>query len=240
MAKEKANTNGVENFYEHQGMKEFLTSTPNPCFDSHHINVPFRMLVVAASGGGKTTFLLNLINKMQNTFLHLHIVYKCSEPIYEFLEKKLTARKVSFYTKMSDLPTVDNMPNKGKSQLVVFDDQINEISKTQQMISEFFIRGRKKMLSMAYLTQSYFKVPKIIRLNINYLILLKLSSDRDLKLIVSDYGLGVDVEDLYKIYKNATTTKFNFLKIDIDESDNNKKFSHNWTGFYKISGNEDS
>ena len=40
-----------------------------------------------------------------------------------------------------------------------------------------------------------------------------------------------------KFYKDAT--KDNFFKIDIENRDDNKKFSHNFTGFYKID-NEDS
>ena len=43
--------------------------------------------------------------------------------------------------------------------------------------------------------------------------MLKLSSDRDLNLILSDFGLGVDKAVLLKIYKDATREKFNFLKV---------------------------
>ena len=59
---------------------------------------------------------------------------------------------------------------------------------------ELFIRGRKigKGLSLIYLSQSFFKIPKIIRQQFNYLFLLKLSSGRDLNLILSDFSLGVD------------------------------------------------
>ena len=42
-----------------------------------------------------------------------------------------------------------------------------------------------------------------------------------------------------KLYKDATKDKFNFLKIDIENRDDNKKFSHNFTGFYRVD-NEDS
>jgi len=118
--------------------------------------------------------------------------------------------------------------------LVVFDDQVNE--KNQDIIKELMIRGRKigKGLTLCYLSQSFFKIPKIVRLQFSHLILLKLSSNRDLNLILSDYCLGVNRDELATIYKNATQNKFNFLKIAIDEPDNNKKFSHNWTGFYQI------
>ena len=62
--------------------------------------------------------------------------------------------------------------------------------------------------------------------------LLKLSSIRDLNLILSDFSLGIDRKQLATVYKEATKQQFNFLKIDIDNPENNKKFSHNWTDFY--------
>ena len=61
------------NFYQHKNMKQFLTEYENPHFDSHQITVPFRMAVIAASGGGKTHFLLNLIAKIQNTFGAIYV-----------------------------------------------------------------------------------------------------------------------------------------------------------------------
>ena len=57
---------------------------------------------------------------------------------------------------------------------------------------------------------------------------------RDLNLILSDFSLGVNKDELKLIYKNATKRKFDFLKIDIDNRNNNEKFSHNWKDFYHI------
>ena len=64
-----------------------------------------------------------------------------------------------------------------------------------------------------------------------------MSGKRDLNLILSNYSLGIEVDKIMKFYKDAT--KDNFFKIDIENRDDNKKFSHNFTGFYKID-NEDS
>ena len=62
---------------------------------------------------------------------------------------------------------------------------------------------------------------------------------RDLNLILSNYALGIEVDQIMKLYKNATKDKFNFLKIDIENRDDNKKFRLNFTGFYQIE-DEDS
>jgi len=229
----KEESDEMRNYYKSPKMKEFLDDVPNPHFDDHHIKVPFRMCVVAASGGGKSSFILNLIEKMKNTFYHIYVVHKTDEPIYSYLEKQLPKR-VTFYKRIGELPLVNNFPNKGKPQLVVFDDMVTEPAASQQLIAEFYIRGRKRLLSMAYLSQSFFKIPKIIRININYLILLKLSGDRDLRLIVSEYGLGITPDELMKIYKHATSKQFDALKIDCDESNNNRKFSRNWKSYYHV------
>jgi hypothetical protein len=124
----------------------------------------------------------------------------------------------------------------------VFDDVVNYSDKEQGIIKEYYIRGRKmgRGISMCYLSQSFYRIPKIIRLQCNYLILLKLGSKRDLALILSDYGLGVDKTELMELYRDATKVPFDFLKLNLDERDDNKRFSHNWTGFYTIESNSDS
>ena len=233
--------NEMVNFYKHNKMKEFLTEYHNPCFDSHQIKIPFRLAVISASGGGKTQWLLNLISRMSDTFGHIYVCYRTAEPLYLFLAKAIGEDKITFFTQLSKFPQINEMP-KDKQILCIFDDVVNYSDKEQGIIKECYIRGRKhgKGISMCYLSQSFFRIPKIIRLQCNYLILLKLGSKRDLALILADYGLGVDKNELMTIYKDATKIPFDFLKISTDERDDNKRFSHNWTAYYDIGGDSDS
>jgi hypothetical protein len=237
--KKMKGNNEMINFYEHPHIQKLLPKYHNPHFQDSQIKVPFRMGIIGSSGGGKTQMLLNLIAKMNDTFGHIHVVYKASEPLYEFLEKKIGAKFITFYTKLTDLPPITDFPHKDKQQLIVFDDQVNE--KNQEIIKEFYIRGRKvgQGLSLCYLSQSFFKIPKIVRQQFGYLILLKLSSIRDLNLILSDFSLGVDRKQLAAVYKDATSEQFQFLKVDIDNPDNNKKFSRNFTDFYIFDSDSD-
>jgi hypothetical protein len=245
MSKKKSlaidNNNEMVNFYAHKGMKQFLTEYENPHFDSHGIKVPFRMAVIASSGGGKTQLLLNLIAKMQDTFGHIYVCYRTNEPLYDFLQKQIGADKITFFTQLSKFPQVNEMP-RDKQLLCVFDDVVNYSDKEQGIIKEYFIRGRKmgRGISMCYLSQSFYRIPKIIRLQCNYLILLKLGSKRDLNLILGDYGLGVDKETLMSIYRVATKVPFDFLKVSLDERDDNKRFSHNWNNYYEIGSDSES
>ena len=42
------------------------------------------------------------------------------------------------------------------------------------------------------------------------------------------------------IYKDATKVPFDFLKLSLDERDDNKRFSKNWTAFYHIENESES
>ena len=75
-----------------------------------------------------------------------------------------------------------------------------------------------------YLAQNYYVVSKVIRANCNYMIILKLSGNRELKVILSEFGLGVDKDTLLAIYKEATKEKFQPLIVDLESGDDDKKF----------------
>ena len=129
----------------------------------------------------------------------------------------------------------------GKKQILIcFDDQVAE--KNQQIIEEYFLRGRKVAggCTCVYLSQNFYSIPALIRRQFSYVIILKLSGSKDLNLILRNYSLGIDIKQLTDIYKDATKIKFNFLKLDCENADENKIFSKNWTDFYKISNESDS
>ena len=59
-------------------------------------------------------------------------------------------------------------PNKENKILIVFDDMIADMiqnKKLNSIVTELFIRGSKSNISLVFITQSYFKVPKDVRLN---------------------------------------------------------------------------
>ena len=59
-------------------------------------------------------------------------------------------------------------PDKENKILIVFDDVIADMindKKLNSIITELFIRGRKLNISLVFITQSYFKVLKDVRLN---------------------------------------------------------------------------
>ena len=62
----------------------------------------------------------------------------------------------------------DYNPIKKHKLLIVFDDMIADMinnNKLNPIVTELFIRDRKLNISIVFITQSYFKVPKDVRLN---------------------------------------------------------------------------
>ena len=70
--------------------------------------------------------------------------------------------------------------DKDRKILIVFDDMIADIIKNKKLnliVTELFIRGRKLNISLVFITQSYFKVPKDVRLNTTHFFIAKTSTN---------------------------------------------------------------
>ncbi len=205
----------VRNIYELMP-KDMLSSPENPHKDLHGFNIPFRLCCVAPSGSGKTNWLVNLIEMFsrppKGTFHTIHVVTKNKdEPLYRFLEK--CDDNIQITEGLHTLPQLDKM-DKDLNNLVIVDDMVLE--KNQQRIASYYIRARKLNCSVCYLSQSYFGIPKIIRNNCSYLVILKCSGQRELSTILSESGLGLDRDGLLALYKEATNEKFSPLIIDYE------------------------
>ena len=73
----------------------------------------------------------------------------------------------------------DYNPSREIKILIVFDDMIADImtnKKFQAIIKELFITGRKVSISLVFITQSYFSVPKAVRLNSTHYLIMKINS----------------------------------------------------------------
>jgi hypothetical protein len=209
------------------------TSYHNPNYHNHLMNLPFRLLIVGNSGSGKTTLVLELLHRMDDTFGNIIICTKnADEPLYKFLRTKIKAEQLQVYEGIEQIPDLDSFDPE-LQHLIVFDDLVLE--KDQSTIEQYYIRSRKiaKGVSCIYLTQNYFQTPKTIRINCNCIILKKLSSTRDLNMIMNDFSLGIDKDMLVSMYKFCTEEKGNFLFIDIDAPIENR-FRKNFLDIIKF------
>jgi len=214
---------GVINFYQKMP-KDMLDEPENPNFDTHHIKLPFRMVVSAPSGSGKSNFLVNLIHLFsqgaKGTFADITIITRNKdEPLYNFLTKKCD--QIIIKEGLHNIPQLDKFDKK-LNHLVCFDDLV--LAKDQSAIENFYIRAGKLNCSVVYLSQSFFDIPKMIRKNCNYMVFLKIGGMREVKTILRDFSLNCSKEQLIHMYDYATTEKLSPFVIDIEEKDNTKKF----------------
>ena len=137
---------------------------------------PYRIIIIGGSGSEKTNVLINLINDQNDidkTYLYARDL---SEPKYEYLIKKREDAGIKHlnnpnaFTECSN--TMDDVyeniddynPIRKRKKLIVFDYMIADIlsnKKFQAIIKELFIRSRKLNISLAFITESYFYVPKM-------------------------------------------------------------------------------
>ena len=104
-----------------------------------------------------------------------------------------------------------------KKTLNVFVEMIAAImtnKKFQVIIKELFISCRKANISLVFITQSYFSVPKDVTLNSTYYLILKTNSNRELLNIAITHPAHIDYKDFAKIYRECTKTPYSFFTID--------------------------
>ena len=155
-----------------------------PCIPDH----PYRILIKGGSRTGKTNALLNLINNQQD----IDKIYLYAKDPFEDKYQYLIIKRESVGLKHFNDPkafieysnnmhsvykNIDNYNlNKEKKLLIVFDDMITDMinnKKLNSIVTELFIRGRKLNISLIFITQSYFKVPKDVRNNSTHFFIIR-------------------------------------------------------------------
>ena len=77
-----------------------------------------------------------------------------------------------------------------------------------------FIRDRILNISLVFMTQSYFKVPKDVRLNPTHFFIKKIPNKRELQQIALNHLSDINSKDFIKIYKKCTAKPYSFLVVD--------------------------
>ena len=202
------------NFDEYTNENKIEHNSKWPYIPDH----PYRILIIGGSGSGKTNALLNLINNqpdIDKIYLYAKDTY---ETKYQYLINKRGKVELdhfddtkAFMEYSNDMQDVyknieDYNPIKKRKVLIVFDDMIADMinnKKLDPVVTELFIRGRKLNISIVFITQSYFKVPKDVRLNSTYKI-------KDPKAILNDIKKGKisleEAKEKQKDYYNYLNT----------------------------------
>ena len=223
----------IINFYQHVP-KKYLEEISNPNYHLHNLDIPFRMCIVAPSGSGKTNFLLNLIkvfSQGEGTFTDITIVTRNKdEPLYNYLNGEF--QQIQVKEGMSNTPKLDDM-DKRYNHLVCWDDLV--LSKNLQPVEEYYMRARKKSCSVIFLSQSYYDIPKFIRKNSTYLVLLDLGgSKREKTAIMNEWSGDLDKDELNAVFSDATSVKLRPLIITGGKVARNKKYRKGWLDYYDL------
>ena len=184
---------------------------------------PYRILIIGPSGSGKTNYLINKIQTDNNIIGQIYLyATDLEEPKYQLLIKRRENAGIKnlqnknafieYSDSMDDIYDDINDYNKKRKRkvLIIFDVMISRIisdKKAQQVLNELFIRCRKLNISLCFLTQSYFSVPKDVTLNCTHY-------KRELQNIAINHSADIDYKDFVKICINSTREPYNFLTID--------------------------
>ena len=199
------------NFHEYTNENR-VNHNPNWPYIPDH---PYRILIIGGSGTGKTNALLNLINNQQD----IDKIYLYAKDPYEDKYQYLINKRESvglkhfndpkaFIEYSNDMHDVyrnidDYNPDKENKILRVFDDMIADmihIKKLNSIVTELFIRGRKLNISLVFITQSYFKVPKDVRLNTTHFFIANTPNNRELQQIAINHSSDISFGDIYRKY----------------------------------------
>ena len=120
--------------------------------------------------------------------------------------------------------------DKERKILIVFDDIIADMINNKSLnsiVTELFITGRKLKISLVFIAQLYFKVPKDVRLNSTHFFIMKIPNKRELQQIALNHSSDINSKGSINIYKKCTAEPYSFLVIVIDAtlaSDNPLRF----------------
>ena len=130
----------------------------------------------------------------------------------------------------------DYNPDKENKILIVFDDMTADMiyhKRLNSIVTKLFIRGRKLNISIVFITQSYFKIPKNVRLTTTHFFITKIPNKRELQQIAINHSSDISTKDFTNIYRKCTAEPYSFLVIDTMLASNNPlRFRKNLFNIY--------
>ena len=176
-------------------------------------NDTFRMLICGNSGSGKTNLLIHMLIDplLYYDKIYLYAKYLDQEKYQNLIKEMNEASNEEVGYNIMEVSNdaifpISDLDCKDNQKIIIFDDYVCE--KNQRQTVDYFIQGRHKNCSVIYLSQSFYKTPRDIRLNCSHYCIYEFPSSRERNMISSE--LGVDKEK----FKKATKKKYDFLYVD--------------------------
>ena len=168
------------------------------------------MLICGKSECGKTNTVLHMLIKPLICYDKIYLQSKNLEQekyalLSKTLERITEENKIPideiFHSSNEEIMTISEMEDRNQT-VVIFDDYICE--KNQNDIRNYFIQGRHKNCCVIYLSQSYYKTPKNIRINCSRYIIFESPTKREYDAICNDHGIDKEA------YKRSFKNEYNF------------------------------
>ena len=184
----------------------------------------FRWIVAGQTGSGKTTLITEAVLTGQLKFYKLYLYtknpfedkYLMLANHYADLAEKMGVPINEIFEVgrgIEDIVAVDDL-NKEIDNLIIFDDFMADKLANETIILEHFLRGRKAHASYIYLTQSYFRVPKDVRLQADYATVFRYKNKVEINAIKQRVANDIDEETFLREYKEATDKPHGSYFID--------------------------
>ena len=156
---------------------------------------PYRILIIGGSASAKTNVLLNLIENQSDIdkiYLYAKDLYEAK---YQYLINKRVGVGIDHFNDPEAFIEYSNgmcnvyknideyNPDKENQISTVVDDMIDDMihnKKLNSIVTELFIGGRTLNISLAFISQSNFKIPKDVRVNITHFFIAKIPNKREL------------------------------------------------------------
>ena len=197
---------------------------------------PYRTIIIGGSGSGKT----NLLLKLMENQLDINKIYLYAKDPYDAKNQYLINKRegvgmdhfsdpnafIEYSNDMHDLyKNIDDYnPDKDNKILTVFDEIIADMihnKKLNLIVKELFIRGRKLNIYLVFITESYFKVPKDVKLNTTHFIISKIPNKGELQQIAINHSSDINTKDFANIYRKCTAEPYSFFVNDTTLASNN-------------------
>lgn len=200
---------------------------------------PFRAIVCGATGYGKTNSVCNLLLNpaFKLDYDHIYLYARdLSEEKYVLLIKYFTdieakilqktnevIKLITYSNKLEDLAKLETI-DKTKQNIVIFDDWSNEKTANLEEVKNYYTMGRKFNVSCFYICHSWYAIPKMIRLNTQYVLGYRLPSARELRELQKELATNIDKDDFIRAYKEATKNGYEFILIDKRSNDPKEQY----------------
>lgn len=213
--------------------------------DKNHKNInknmpkfPFRWLFVGSSGAGKTNCLINALEQLHYDKIHIICPTAFTQPKYRYLadkhkredeqiQRELDKHNKKYRTNYEIEPKVmlhESMPedflsylNPEQQNLVILDDMVCCSKKEEKEIINLFIRGRHQNAGIVCLTQSFYKLPRAVRLNANCFNIFHSVSPSELSMFHREFGLNTQKNHFVGTISHLIKEPYSFVHINIDE-----------------------